>query len=72
MQIDKERLEAEIFFSEMTLTKLARKSGLAESVIYHALKTGRCQIKTVGKLSKALNVDYRVLCGSSPTKEHWY
>jgi hypothetical protein len=63
MGIDSVKMRAAMITSCLTIKELAQKSGLAETTIQMALKSDghQCNTRTIGKLSKALNVPASVL-----------
>lgn len=60
MNIQTDKLIAEMVKKEMSIADVAKASGLSRMCISKIIneKTQKCNIKTVSKIAAALNVDY--------------
>ena len=63
MPIDKEKLTASMIKNKMNMSKLAEESEVSKSQISRLIKedTKTIRLDTLGKLAKALDVDYKDL-----------
>ena len=57
MRYDQERLRDEIARRQMTVTDFAKQAGLSKFNVYRALKGGRANTRTLGKIAAALNME---------------
>ena len=63
MPIDKDKLTAAMIKNKMNMSKLAEESEVSKSQISRLIKedTKTIRLDTLGKLAKALDVDYKEL-----------
>lgn len=57
MRYDQERLRDEIARRQITVTDFARQAGISKFNVYRALKGGRANTRTLGKIAAALNIE---------------
>lgn len=63
MPIDKEKLKSAMINNNMNMSKLAEESKVSKSQISRLIKedTKMIRLDTLGKIAKALDVDYKEL-----------
>lgn len=63
MPIDKEKLKSAMISNNMNMSKLAEESKVSKSQISRLIKedTKMIRLDTLGKIAKALDVDYKEL-----------
>lgn len=63
MPIDKEKLKSAMINNNMNMSKLAEESKVSKSQISRLIKedTKTIRLDTLGKIAKALDVDYKEL-----------
>lgn len=57
MTIDGVKLQNEIARRQMTILDFAKQAGLATATVYRAINSGLANIRTVGKLAAALQIN---------------
>ena len=69
MKIKVSMLYAGIAQNKITMTELAKRTGLAKQSISAIIHRGSCSPKTVGKIADALGVDVKEIIVTEDVKE---